>query len=71
MKEQRKNYESKERTKRSYLMSKTSEELSVDPKWHNFVQECINEHGYSWYYHTSQQRFGKYIKLNFSKKREN
>ena len=70
MKEQSKNYESKERKKTSYLMSKDTDELSTDPKWHEFVQECIKEHGYSWYYYMNQQPFGKYVKLNYSKKRD-
>lgn len=70
MKEQSKNYESKERKNESYLMTKSTDELCEDPKWHKFVQECIEEHGYSWYHHARQQKFGKHIKLNYSKKRD-
>ena len=51
-------------------MSKSTDELSKDPKWHKFVKECIDEHGYSWYYFVRQQPFGRYIKLNYSKKRD-
>ena len=69
MKEQTNAYNSKERTKESYLMTKTADELSVDPNWHKFVQECISENGYSWHYYARQQPFGKYIKMNYSKTR--
>jgi hypothetical protein len=69
MKDQTNAYNSKERTRESYLMTKTTDELSVDPIWHKFVQECINENGYSWYYHARQQPFGRYIKMNYSKTR--
>lgn len=70
MKEKSSAYKSRERVNTSYLMSKDTDELSKDPKWHEFVQECIKEHGYSWYYNMSQQPFGKYVKLNYSKKRD-
>jgi len=70
MKERKNNYESKERTKKSYLMTKTTDELSVDPNWYNFVQECIDEHGYSWQHYARQKPFGKYIKMNYSKTRK-
>ena len=62
-------YKSRERVNTSYLMSKSTDELSKDPKWHKFVKECIEEHGYSWYYFVRQQPFGSYVKLNYSKTR--
>ncbi len=63
-------YKSRERVNTSYLMSKSTDELSKDPKWHKFVKECIEEHGYSWYYYVRQQPFVRYVKLNYSKKRD-
>lgn len=61
--------ESKERAGGSYLSTKNTEELSKSTRWHKFVKECIEEHGYSWYYFVKQQKFGKHVKLNYSKKR--
>ena len=60
----------KERVSTSYLMSKSTEELSNDPQWHKFVNDCIKEHGYAWYYHATQQPFGTYAKMNYSKTRK-
>lgn len=52
-----KSLESKERTRVSYLMSKTHEELAEDLKWQAFVQECIDEHGYAWQYNFPKESY--------------
>jgi len=51
-----KSTKSDERTRTSYLMSKDTDELSKDPKWHKFVQECILEHGYAWQYNFNNDK---------------
>lgn len=52
-----KSFKSNERTMTSYLMSKTTDQLVKDKKYHKFVQDCIAEHGYAWQYKFTTDSF--------------
>jgi len=51
-------------TNESFLMTVNWRDLPNHPKWKKFVKECIEEHGYGWWY----RKDSNFRKTNFKRK---
>ena len=51
-------------TNESFLMTVSWRDLPNHPKWKKFVKECIEEHGYGWWY----KKDSNFRKTNFKRK---